>query len=216
MNQTELKALIRQEVLAELFRETGKLLIPVNVSNRHVHLDEAAQKSLFGEGCGLTKQKELVQPGQYACRETVTVHGPKGSIEKVRVLGPLRSRTQVELSRTDCFRVGIPPLVRMSGDLAGSPSLTLEGPAGSITIPEGAIVAMRHVHMPADLAETLKLKNGGSISLITRGERPAVLMQVAVRVSERALLEAHIDTDEANAAGIVNDLLVRGIMEDSL
>ena len=78
MNQTELKALIRQEVLAELFRETGKLLIPVNVSNRHVHLDEAAQKSLFGEGYGLTKQKELVQPGQYACRETVTVHGPKG------------------------------------------------------------------------------------------------------------------------------------------
>ena len=216
MNQTELKARVRQALLAEQYRETGKLLLPVSVSNRHVHLDAAALRCLFGEGYTLTHQKDLVQLGQYACRETVTLVGPKGSIENVRILGPLRSVTQVEVSRTDCFKLGIPPVLRMSGDIAGTPSLTLVGPKGTLKIAEGVIVAMRHLHVPTELADTFELKNGGFVSLITRGERPAVLMRVAVRVSDKALFEAHVDTDEANAAGIVNDMLLSGVREDDL
>ena len=214
MNQTELRARVRQELLAEQYRETGKLIFPVSVSNRHVHLDAAALFCLFGEGYTLTHQKDLVQLGQYACQETVTIRGPKGALDKVRVLGPLRSKVQVEVSRTDCCKWGIPPKVRMSGDIAGSPSL--EAPRGTLTIQEGAIVAMRHLHVPADLADTFHLKNGSFVSLITKGERPTVLMRVAVRVSDKALLEAHVDTDEANAAGIVNDMLLSAICEDSL
>lgn len=216
MNQTELRARVRQELLAEQYRETGKLLFPVSVSNRHVHLDAAALSCLFGEGYSLTHQKDLVQLGQFACQETVTIRGPKGAIDKVRVLGPLRSKVQIEVSRTDCFKLGIPPTVRMSGDIAGSPSLTLEGPRGMLTVQEGAIVAMRHLHVPEDLADTFHLKNGSFVSLITRGERPTVLMRVAVRVSDKALLEAHVDTDEANAAGITNDMLLSAICEDDL
>ena len=216
MNQTELKARVRQELLAEQYRETGKLLLPVSVSNRHVHLDASALASLFGEGYTLTHQKDLVQIGQYACQETVTLKGPKGSLEKVRILGPLRSATQVEVSRSDCFKLGIKPVLRMSGDIAGSESVTLIGPKGSITVKEGVIVAMRHLHVPEDLAETFRLRNGSFVSLITRGERPTVLMRVAVRVSNMALLEAHVDTDEANAAGIVNDMLLSGVCEDDL
>lgn len=216
MNQTELKARVRQELLAEQYRETGKLLLPVSVSNRHVHLDASALVCLFGEGYRLTHQKDLVQLGQYACEETVTLRGPKGTLEKVRILGPLRSVTQVEVSRSDCFKLGIKPCLRMSGDISGSESLTLEGPNGSLTIREGVIVAMRHLHVPSDLADTFRLKNGNFVSLITQGERPTVLMRVAVRVSDKALLEAHVDTDEANAAGIVNDMLLRGVCEDTL
>ena len=216
MNQTELKARVRQALLAEQYRETGKLLLPVSVSNRHVHLNASALVSLFGEGYTLTHQKDLVQIGQYACKETVTLRGPKGVIENVRILGPLRSVTQVEVSRTDCFKLGIKPVLRMSGDIAGSESLTLEGPKGSLTIKEGVIVAMRHLHVPTELADTFRLKNGSFVSLITKGERPMVLMRVAVRVSDMALLEAHVDTDEANAAGIVNDMLLSGVCEDDL
>ena len=213
MNETECKARVRQELLARHYQQTGELLIPVSVSNRHVHLDEPALSVLFGEGARLTHQKDLVQLGQYACRETVTLRGPKGEIDKVRVLGPLRRETQVEVSRTDCFKLGIPPVLKMSGDLDGTPGLTLVGPRGTLTLARGAIVAMRHLHVHTSQADVFGLHNGDSVSVITTGERPMVMMQVIVRVSDGALFEAHVDTDEANASGIRNDILCRIVKE---
>lgn len=209
MNKTEFSARIRQEVLAQHYRDKGELLIPVTVSNRHVHLDEAASEALFGPGYRFTPKKDLVQLGQFACEETITIRGPKRAIEKVRVLGPLRPFTQAELSVTDCRMLGIAPTLRLSGDIDGSPELTLTGPRGSYVIRQGAIVAARHLHVPLSLADVFGLQNGQLVTLSTEGERPADLRGIIVRVSEGALLEAHVDTDEANATGIRDDMLLK-------
>lgn len=213
MNETECRARIQQEVLAMHYKETGELRVPVNVSNRHVHLDEEALFALFGKGHQLTHQKDLIQIGQYACKETVTIRGPKGAIEKVRVLGPLRKESQVEISMTDSFKLGVKPVICMSGHLEGTPGITIEGPAGTITLQRGVMVAMRHLHVPASLSETLGLSNNDTVSIITKGNRPSVLMQVVVRVSDKFLLEAHVDLDEANGCGIKNDMLCSVIKE---
>lgn len=213
MNETECKARVRQELLAGYYEKTGTLLIPVSVSNRHVHLDAQALSVLFGEGYTLTPQKDLVQLGQYACKETVTVRGPKGALNKVRILGPLRKETQIEISRTDSFTLGIAPVLRMSGELSGTPGVVIEGPAGSLELSRGVMIAMRHLHVPTAQGPVFGLKNGDTVSIVTTGERPSVLMQVAVRVSDGALLEAHVDTDEANACGIRNDMLCRIVKE---
>lgn len=179
-------------------------LIPLAVSNRHVHLAEQELIALFGPGYQLHRERDLSQPGQYACKETVTLVGPKGVIEKVRVLGPLRSRTQVEISISDCFKLGVRAPLRDSGDLAGSAPITLVGPAGAVTIPEGCIIAARHIHMsPAD-ARRFGVQDKDKVYVRARGPRAVTFAEVLVRVHDSFRLEMHVDMDEANAVGLQN------------
>ena len=176
--------------------------IPVGISARHVHLSQADLETLFGKGYELHKKKDLMG-GQYAAQECVTIIGTKlRAIENVRVLGPVRKQTQVEVSATDAVRLGVKAPVRLSGDLAGSAPVTLVGPKGAIYLKEGCIVAMRHIHMsPAD-AQAAGVKNGDIVSVKADNERGTIFNQVAIRVDDSFTLEMHIDTDEANAAKI--------------
>ncbi|HHT62227.1 MAG: phosphate propanoyltransferase [Bacillota bacterium] len=183
--------------------------IPVGISNRHVHLSRHDLEILFGRDAMLTKFKDLSQPGQYACQEKVTLVGPKGVIENVRVLGPTRKNTQVEISVSDCFKLGIQAPIRDSGDLAGSAGLTLVGPAGSVTVPEGAIIAARHIHMHPKDAEYFGVKDGDRVNVECTGPRGVVFCEVLVRVNENYKLEMHVDMDEANAASLRNGDLVK-------
>ena len=184
--------------------------VPVGVSNRHIHLTRADVDTLFGKGYELTQLKDLSQPGQYACKEVLTIIGPSlRPIENVRVLGPLRSKTQVEISRTDSFTLKVKPPVRESGNVAGSAALTIVGPKGVVTIPEGCIIANRHIHMsPAD-GEAFGVKDGDTVTIDIDGPRRTRFFDVQVRVSDAFRLEMHIDTDDANAAGIGNGAQVR-------
>jgi putative phosphotransacetylase len=175
-----------------------------NVSNRHIHLCAADLEKLFGAGHTLTKIKDLMQPGEHACAETVKVAGERGTIDRVRILGPLRKATQVEISRTDSFTLGVAAPVRSSGDVAGSAAVTLAGPKGSVTLTEGCIVAKRHVHMTVADAAFYGLKDNEIISVRCGGERGLVFENVLARVSDKMALECHLDTDEANAAGVKN------------
>ncbi len=175
--------------------------IPIAISARHVHLDRAGMDALFGPGSELTPFKPLSQPGQFAAEQRVTLVGPRGRIERVRVLGPLRKGSQVEVSRTDEFLLGIDAPVRQSGHTTGSAPITLEGPAGTLQLPEGLICAWRHIHMHPDDAEAYGVSDGDEVEVaITGGVRDLVFGDVIVRVSSKFALEMHIDTDEANAA----------------
>lgn len=178
--------------------------VPVGVSNRHVHLSKEDIGRLYGPDYQLTKAKELSQPSQYACEETVMLVGPKGVIEKVRVLGPSRPQTQVEITVTDSFKLGIKAPLKDSGDLEGSAPITLVGPKGTITLKEGAIVAARHIHMHTSDAERLGLKDKDKVSVRAKGPRGIIFGDVLVRVSDQYSLEMHVDTDEANAVGLKN------------
>lgn len=179
--------------------------IPIAISARHIHLTPEAVATLFGEGHRLTPRKSLSQPGQFACEEIVDVIGPKRSIEGVRVLGPVRSRCQVEISRTDEFHLGIDAPVRASGDVSNSPGITLRGPKGSLQLREGVICAWRHIHMTPDDAAQYGVVDRDvvevSVNSPTSG-RDLVFGDVMVRVSPKYALEMHIDTDEANAADL--------------
>ncbi len=179
-------------------------LVPVGISNRHLHLSQADLEALFGTGHQLNPIKPLSQPGQYAAEETVNLIGPKNTIKKVRVLGPVREKTQVEISRTDSFSLGINLPVRDSGDLTGSAGIILEGPNGQIEIKEGVIVAQRHLHLHTDEAAQLELVDKQLISVKFSGERGVTFDRVLVRVNPKFAKDLHIDTDEANAAGLVN------------
>lgn len=174
--------------------------IPVGVSARHVHLSAEHLKTLFGDGYELTSQKPLSQPGQFAANETVVIVGPRGAIERVRILGPVRKNTQIEVAFTDALRLGIIPPVRESGDIKNSAPATIVGPVGSIHISEGLIMAKRHVHMRPEDAERFQVKNGDYVQLRTSGERSVVFDNVLIRVSDNYKLEFHVDTDEANAS----------------
>ncbi len=189
-------------------------VVPVGVSNRHIHLTRADVDTLFGEGYELTPLKDLSQPGQYACKEVLTIIGPSlRPIENVRVLGPLRSKTQVEISRTDSFTLKVKPPVRESGNVAGSAGLTIVGPKGVVTISEGCIIANRHIHMsPAD-GEAFGVRDGDTVTVDVNGPRRTRFYDVQVRVSDAFRLEMHIDTDDANAAGIGNGAEVRIVRE---
>lgn len=178
--------------------------IPVAISARHVHLSHEHVEALFGEGATLTPRVELTQPGQFACKERVALIGPRGRIEKVRVIGPVRGQTQVEVARTDEFKLGIDAPVRMSGDLDNTPGLTLEGPSGTVDLDSGVICSQRHIHMtPAD-AERFGVshKDVVEVALDTNG-RDLVFGDVVVRVKDSYALEMHVDTDEGNAAELV-------------
>ncbi len=179
--------------------------IPVGVSNRHIHLSRTDLETLFGKGYELQPLKDLSQPGQYACKETLTVIGPSlRPIEKVRVLGPVRSSTQVEISRTDSFTLKVKPPVRPSGETAGSATVTIAGPKGVITVPECCIIANRHIHMSMSDAARFGVKDGDFVTVDALGERKTRWYDVQIRANDAFRLEMHIDTDDANAAGIKN------------
>ena len=202
MRPEELVAAVTEAVVRQL--ENHTLTIPVGVSNRHVHLSQQDLAILFGGSASLTKSKELSQPGQFACAETVTLVGPKGVIENVRVLGPVRTATQVEISAADGFRLGIKPPVRDSGDLEGSAKATLVGPKGAVSLPQGVVVAARHIHMREIDALRFCVHDKQKVCVRAIGERGLIFEEVLVRVSSNYSLEFHVDLDEANAAGLAN------------
>ncbi|MDK2966419.1 phosphate propanoyltransferase [Lacrimispora sp.] len=181
---------------------SDELTIPVGVSNRHVHLSQEDLDTLFGKGYQLTNMKELSQPGQYACKEMVTVCGPKGAIEKVRILGPVRKQTQVEILAADCFKLGRNTSPKMSGELAGTPGITLVGPKGTVETKEGLIIAQRHIHMSPSDALKFGVHDGETVKIETEGIRGGIFNNVAIRVTETSALECHLDTEEANAMGL--------------
>ena len=164
---------------------------------------------LFGEGHQLTNLKDVKQPGQFACEECVRIIGPKGEFPKVRVLGPARNETQIELSMTDARTLGVNVPIRESGKLEGTPGLILEGPCGRVELDHGAIAALRHIHMTPDIAEQLGLKDGDCVGVESSGLRPTLFRDVLVRVSPKYAYEMHIDTDEANAAGLKNNDILK-------
>ena len=182
----------------------------VETSARHVHLTAEAFATLFGEGKELTVKKMLSQPGQFASEERVTIVGPKKSLPNVSILGPFRKANQVELSATDARSIGIVAPIRESGDVAGSGACKIVGPEGEIEISEGVIVAKRHIHLtPADAEEMgVKDKDVVWVRLDTDG-RKAILGDVVCRVSDSYALAMHIDTDDANSAGLRNGDIVR-------
>lgn len=212
MNEKELRAHVERVILSELAK-IGEPYVPVMSSNRHCHLSQADVERLFGAGYRLTKMRDLVQPGQYACNERVTIETEKGKLT-LRVVGPARKETQVELSFTDAIKLGLRPPIRMSGELEGSPGCVLSNGDRRITIPKGVIVAARHLHMSPDDAQAFGLKDGDVVSLRVEGPRPATLENVLVRSGEAHRMEAHIDTDEANACALSDGQLCRVIRKD--
>lgn len=203
----DLVAYIAEVVVQELRGfprvQQGELSVPVEVSNRHCHLTRETFEVLYGKGKELTPLRELSQRGEFAAQETVTLVGPNmRTIEGVRILGPFRKFDQVELSFTDGFFLGMELPVRLSGDIAGSAPITLVGPRGSVTLKEGAIRAMRHLHASPEEAKNLGLRDGDRIAIEIPGPIGVVFQNVIVRVSANGRLAFHIDTDEANAAGV--------------
>ena len=188
--------------VAQVIKSHEQKKIPVEVSAHHVHLARKEVDALFGPGHELTYRSDLSQPGQFACEERVNLIGPKGKVERIRVLGPLRKQTQVEISRTEEFKLGIKAPIRPSGDLAGSPGITLEGPGGSCHLPEGVICSLRHIHMTPEDALTFGLKDRDIVMVKVGGERELIFGDVLVRVKPDYRLAMHLDTDEANAANI--------------
>lgn len=215
---------LAREILAELGKQNATstlpkenaassacsdLMAPIGISNRHVHLSRHDMDALFGPGSELTRMKAVKQPGQYAAEETVTLKGPKGEIARVRVLGPLRPETQIEISVSDGIKLGVKAPVRMSGKLDQSPGLELIGPAGSVKTSQGTIVAWRHVHMRPETAASAGFRDGESIDVEIKGPRGGILSNVIVRASAASELEMHIDIEEANAFLLRNNDLVR-------
>ena len=171
----------------------------VETSARHVHVTQRDLEALYGPGHELAKKKDLSQPGQYACEECLDVIGPKGELKKVRILGPERKATQIELAQTDCRNIGVTAPVRSSGHTAGTPGITLRGPLGEITVPEGVIIADRHLHMSEGEAVAFGLKDGDHVRIQVDGVKPGVLGNVLVRAGKGHSLDLHIDTDDGNA-----------------
>lgn len=179
----------------------------VGLSNKHLHLKNEDIEKLFGKGHTLTPAKALKQPGQFACEEKVDIVGPKGTLKGIRVLGPARPETQVELAMTDARTIGIAAPVRESGKLGGTPGVRLVGPAGEVTIDQGVIIALRHVHLsPAQAAEA-GVKDKDIVKIKFEGERGVIFDNVLVRSGESHEREIHLDTDEGNAAGLGNGAL---------
>ena len=194
--------LVTRLVIEEL--EKFQRSVPTGVSNRHIHLDRNDMDILFGRDSELTFKKELGQPGQYACEETVTLHGPKGELSRVRVLGPLRSESQVEVSVTDGFALGVRPPIRESGRLEGTPGVTIVGPKGTIEKDTGTIAALRHIHLTPEDARRIGVRDKQMVKVEVGGLRGGVFHNVLIRVSEQFAPEMHIDVDEANAFGVKN------------
>ncbi len=206
-SREELIKLITKLVIEQLNKE--EVLIPIGVSNRHVHLRREDLDVLFGDGYELTKLRDLKQPGQYASNELVTIRGPKGEFKNVRILGPLREETQVEISLSDGFVLGIKPPIKESGKLKDSAGIEIIGPKGRIIKHEGSIAALRHIHMTPETAKRLKINDKELVDVEISGERKAILGNVLVRVSDKYALEMHVDVDEANACNLKNNDTVK-------
>lgn len=199
MDKQALTQAVRNGVIRKI-SEAGQKIIGVATSARHVHLCATDIEKLFG--APLSNMRPLSQPGQYACNEQVSIIGPKGKIEKVRILGPARPQTQVEISATDGLKIGINAPVRMSGEIKGSPGCVLSGPKGDVILTCGVIIAARHIHFSAEQAAQYGVSDKQSVSVKSEGERATIFENVVVRVNPEFEMEMHIDTDEANAAGI--------------
>ena len=207
-------AAIAAAVMKALQEQTGEGNIPVGVSNRHIHLTRQDVETLFGKGYRLTPLKDLSQPGQYACKEQLTIVGPSlRPIEKVRVLGPERKASQVEISRTDAYLLKVKPPVRESGKIAGSAPITIIGPKGVVKLSEGCIIANRHIHMSPEDGARFGLKDNDYVTVDAFGERRTRFFDVQVRVDPNFRLEMHLDTDDANAAGLANGAKVAIVKE---
>ena len=178
-----------------------RIFVELEASGRHVHLTKEQAQTLFGHG--LTPQRPLSQPGQFLARERVTVRGPKGEFRNVAVLGPERSSGQVEISMTDSKTLGVTPPVRMSGKTQDSPGVVLVGTMGTVTLPEGVIVALRHIHITPEKAALLGVTDGQKVKLKTYTRRPVIFEDVVVRVSPDFATYVHLDYDEANACGMM-------------
>lgn len=199
MDEQALIATIAQRVIDRV-NEADPRRVVVGISNRHVHLTDDDFRTLFG-GDAPRVRKEVRQRGEFAAEEVVTLRGPNGVLERVRVMGPNRSATQVELARTDCFALGITAPMAQSGHLEDAGPVEIIGPCGSISLPHAAIVAGRHIHMSPDDAEALGLRDQDRVRVHFDGERGGVLEHFLVRVKPSYLLELHLDTDEGNAIG---------------
>ncbi|WP_413299218.1 phosphate propanoyltransferase [Bacillus sp. 1P10SD] len=204
MDKEKIRVLVEEIVKATLKQPKQ---IPIAASNRHIHLSPEHVDRLFGKGHQLNKLKDLSQPNQFAAKETVTLIGPKGKIQNVRVLGPARGSTQVEVSLFDGFTLGVKPPIRISGDIKGTEAITIQGPRGQVTINEGLICAARHIHMHTSDGESFGVSDGDRVQVKVEGERGVIFSNVLIRVSPKYKLEMHIDIDEANAANIKNGQL---------
>ncbi len=184
-------------------RGAGGRSVTVGVSNRHIHIAQEHVARLFGSGASLVPDRPITQPAQFAARERVRVVGPKGAIDGVRIVGPVRGATQVELSASDCRALGVDAPVRHSGHTAGSAAVRLEGPAGAVDLTEGAIVAARHLHVsPADAAR-FGVTDGDHVTIVLgAGQRRTTLHDVLVRSGKAHATEIHVDIDEASALGL--------------
>lgn len=185
-----------------------KKTLPIALSNRHIHVSQKDLDILFGEGYELTNFKDLSQPGQYACEEKIDVVGPKNTIKGVRILGPVRPDTQFEISISDAFTLGVPPIIRNSGDVKDTPGIKLVGPKGEVEIDKGVIVAARHIHMHSNDGEDFGVSDNEIVSIRTAGPRGVIFENVLVRVHKNFALEMHVDVEEGNAAGIRNGDMV--------
>ena len=177
----------------------GRIFVPLEASGRHVHLTEQQAVTLFAHG--LTPERELSQPGQYLCRERVSVIGPKGEFQNVAVLGPVRKEAQVEISLTDGKTLGIEPPVRLSGDVAGSPGCTLAGPKGKVELSQGVIAAQRHIHLKPEDGVRFGVKDRQVVKLQSFTARPCIFEDVVVRINPDFSAAVHLDYDEANGCG---------------
>ena len=190
-------------------RIKSQMLIEVEASGRHIHLSDEHLQILFGSGYTLTKVKDLSQPGQYACKERVTITGPKGAIKNVIVLGPTRKETQVEVCLTDALSLGIKIPVRESGHIENTPGLIVSTERGSITLNKGLIVAKRHIHITPEDAEKFGVKDKENVKVEVLGERPLIFEDTVIRVSPNFRTYMHIDYDEANACGFAKGTMCR-------
>jgi len=178
--------------------------VPVGISARHIHLSQAEIDKLFGKGYKLQKYRRLYQEKEFAAKETLTVVGPKGVLENVRIIGPSRQSTQIEVSRTDAFKLGITVPIRDSGDIAETPGCVLIGPKDVLSLKQGVIIPKAHVHMHPKDAKQLKLKEKDRVQVAVCSERPVTFNDVLIRIDPAVKLEMHLDTDEANAAFVEN------------
>lgn len=207
MGNEELVEYISQLVLNELKSLNNEAeLVPVGVSARHVHISEEDFKVLFGENGKLTVYKELSQPNQFASEQKVDLVGKKGTLKNLRILGPFRDKTQVEITTSECRILGFEKVpVRQSGNLKNSCGVTIVGPCGKVTLKEGVIIAVRHIHATTKDALRLGVKDGDVVDVTVDGDKGGVLSNVIVRVNDAYKLELHIDTDDANAFKILNE-----------
>ncbi len=205
---------ILRKIIVETINEANNenLYVGVGVSNKHIHLSQKDVDLLFGTGYQLTHLKDLKQPGQYACKECVSIVGPKGTLEKVRILGPTRKDTQVEISITDGFNIGVKPEICESGNLDNAKEVTILNPQNNSSVKiKAAIAALRHIHMPKTVATKYNFKDKEFVSIEINGARGTIFKDVLVRVSDKFELECHLDTDEANAVLIKNGDIVKVI-----